>query len=454
MSAEPKPELARSDFPADFAWGVATASYQIEGAVNEDGRSPSIWDTFSHTPGKVDNDDTGDVACDHYHRYKEDVGLMSQLGLNSYRFSIAWPRIVPEGKGEINLKGVDFYARLVDELLEKNIQPYATLYHWDLPQVLEDKGGWSNRDTALYFQEYADKISRLLGDRVKGWITLNEPWVASILGYLQGVHAPGLHSMEKAVRATHHMLLAHGLAVPALRRNALRSDAEVGVTLSFNYIEPGRPGAEQLAQLKDAWDNRLFLDPLFKGAYPTELYPILSQYLPLEREDMEIISTPVDFMGVNYYFRTLPVEWADQATMSFKDRPNEGSEYTAMGWEIYPEGLYQLLTRFHRDYGIKKLYITENGSAFQDSVVEEDGNNFVHDAGRKKYLQEHFGAALRAYRDGVPLAGYFVWSLLDNFEWGYGYDKRFGIVYVDYPTQKRIIKDSAYWYESLLKSNA
>jgi beta-glucosidase len=451
MSVEPKPELARSDFPADFAWGAATAAYQIEGAANEDGRKPSIWDTFSHTPGKVDNGDTVDVACDHYHRYKEDVGLMSQLGLDSYRFSIAWPRILPEGKGEINQKGLDFYSRLVDELLAKNIQPYATLYHWDLPQALEDRGGWSNRDTALYFQEYADKVSRRLGDRVKSWITLNEPWVASILGYLHGVHAPGLRSMEKAVRSTHHMLLAHGLAVPELRRNAIRPGAEVGITLSFNYIEPGNPQAAELAGLKDAWDNRLFLDPLFKGTYPAELFQVLNPHLPVEPEDMAIISAPLDFLGVNYYFRTLPVDWADRATMSFKDRPNEGSDYTAMGWEIYPEGLYRLLMRFHRDYGLKKLYVTENGSAFNDTVTEEGGESFVHDEGRRNYLQEHFEAALRACQDGAPLAGYFVWSLLDNFEWGYGYDKRFGIVYVDYPTQRRIIKDSGRWYAGFIK---
>jgi beta-glucosidase len=450
MTSETKTELSRAVFPVDFRWGVATASYQIEGAVHQDGRGPSIWDTFSHTPGKVENGDNGDVACDHYNRYSEDIALMVKLGINSYRFSMSWPRIFPEGTGKVNQAGLDFYSRLVDELLAAGIEPYATLYHWDLPQALEDQGGWSKRDTAYYFAEYADTVSRHLGDRVKGWITLNEPGVSATLGYLTGEHAPGLKSMNKAIRATHHLLLAHGLAIPRLRQNATRPDAELGITLSFNAVDPGDENARELALLKDAWDNRLFLDPIFKGVYPGELFTVTNPHLPVEPDDMAIISTPVDFLGVNYYFRTLPVEWADQKNMSFKERYNEDAPHTVMGWEVHPEGLYKLLSRLHNDYRIQKIYITENGAAYEDKLVEEQGELFVHDPQRLDYLQQHFQATLKAIQEGAPVAGYFIWSLLDNFEWAYGYDKRFGIVYVDYPTQRRVIKDSGRWYQNFL----
>ncbi|HEX2914327.1 MAG TPA: GH1 family beta-glucosidase [Chloroflexia bacterium] len=443
--------LSRTDFPDNFIWGTATASYQIEGAVEEDGRGPSIWDTFSHTPGKTSNGDTGDVADNHYHLYRRDVALMRQIGLNGYRFSISWPRILPEGRGQINQKGLDFYNRLVDELASNNILPFATLYHWDLPQALQDKGGWANRDTAKYFADYADKVSRKLGDRVKGWITLNEPWVAAVLGNLTGEHAPGLSSMETTVRAAHHLLLGHGLALPVLRENSQRADAEFGATLSFNYVEPGDDHSEELAILKDAWDNRFFLDPLFKKNYPEELAGIINQYLPVEPGDMDIIGTPVDFLGVNYYFRTLPVAYEDKAKLTFKQRKNPGSQYTAMGWEVYPEGLRNLLVRFHKDYNVPKLYVTENGAAFEDRLQQDQSGAVVHDPDRLNYLRDHFEAARQAIKDGAPLAGYFVWSLLDNFEWAHGYSKRFGIVYVDYQNQQRVLKDSGKWLQQFLE---
>lgn len=452
MLIEKEQKLVRRAFPLDFAWGAATAAYQIEGAANEDGRGPSIWDTFSHTPGLTANGDTGDVACDHYHRYKEDVALMKSLGFNSYRFSISWPRILPEGTGKVNEAGLDFYSRLVDELLAQNIQPYATLYHWDLPQALEDKGGWSNRETAYAFAEYAEVVVKRLGDRVKGWITLNEPAVSAFHGYLTGEHAPGIRDINKAVRSMHHLLLAHGLAIPVLRKHATRADAEFGVTLNFSAIEPGADTdkAREVATIADAWDNRSFLDPIFKGKYPAATAHIMNQYLPLESDDLAIISTPLDFLGVNYYFRTLAVDWEDEATVSVEGRHNPGAQYTAMNWEVYPEGLYNLLMQFHKDYHIQKLYITENGAAFEDKVVSEAGGEAVHDPERTAYIQQHFEAALKAMQEGAPLAGYFVWSLLDNFEWARGYDKRFGLVYVDYKTQKRIVKDSALWYKQFL----
>jgi beta-glucosidase len=452
---EGKPELKAVDFPPNFVWGAATAAYQIEGAAKADGRGPSIWDVFSHTPGKTANGDNGDVACDHYYRYKDDVALMHNIGLNGYRFSISWPRIQPVGKGQINQAGLDFYTRLVDELLEQGIQPFATLFHWDLPQALQEVGGWSNRDTTAYFAEYADIVSRHLGDRVKGWITLNEPAVITALGHLTGEHAPGLHDLRASVRSAHHQLLAHGLAMPILRQNSRRSDAEFGITLSFNYVEAGDANSQNLATIKDAWENCMFLDPLFKSKYPEALAEIINEYLPIEGNDMAIISTPVDFLGVNYYFRSLPVAWLNQSELTFKSRLNPGADYTAMGWEIYPDGLYKLLVRFHEEYKPAKLYITENGMANND-VVETDpttGKPVVHDPMRLKYLQDHFGAALQASREGVPVAGYFVWSLLDNFEWAAGYDKRFGVIYVDYQTQQRILKDSGVWYRDFLHSH-
>jgi beta-glucosidase len=453
LTAKQLATLSRAQFPTNFAWGTATAAYQIEGAVNEDGRKLSIWDMFSHTPGKTFEGQTGDIACDHYHRYKEDVALMRELGFNSYRFSISWPRILPDGRGEVNEKGLDFYSRLVDELLENGIEPYVTLYHWDLPLALHEEGGWKVRSTAEAFAHYADVVTRRLGDRVKGWITLNEPWVAAVNGYITGEHAPGETDMATGVQAGHHLLLAHGLALPIIRKNMTRPDAEVGITLSMTYVEPGdnSEGAHDLAISVDTISNRWFLDPLFKGEYPDIAQDFLNPMLPMQPGDMEIISQKIDFLGMNYYFRTLPVAIEDFVNFKMKMHRPEESQYTAMDWEVYPDGLYKLLTRLHNDYKPAKIFITENGAAFEDRLEQGENGPVVHDPERTSYLMEHFSAAHQALKEGVPLAGYFVWSLFDNFEWSFGTNKRFGVVYLDYPTQRRIVKDSGRWYQKFLR---
>jgi beta-glucosidase len=435
--------------PADFLWGGATASFQIEGATREDGRGASIWDRFCATLGKVKNGDTGDPACDHYHRYPHDVALMKSLGLRAYRFSIAWPRILPEGTGRVEEKGLDFYDRLVDELLAAGIRPFATLYHWDLPQTLQDRwGGWAGRDTAAAFVAYADVVSRRLGDRVKDWITLNEPWCAAWLGYGWGQHAPGLRDPQLAMTATHHLLLGHGDAVPLLRRNS--PDARVGITLNLAPVHPATDSAADraTARLSDGLSNRLYLDPVFKGSYPTDVIDGLGVSAPsIQPGDLEAIRAPLDFLGINYYMRL--VVQADPTGCSPRGESVrvEGAARTAMDWEIYPEGLHELLARVHRDYAPASMYVTENGAAFDDAVGP-DGR--VHDEQRRVYLEEHFAQAARAVAEGVPLQGYFVWSLLDNFEWAEGYNKRFGIVYVDYNTQERTVKDSGRWYADML----
>lgn len=453
MISEQAAALTRASFPTNFVWGTATAAYQIEGATRQDGRGASIWDTFSHTPGKTWEGQHGDVACDHFHHYRQDVALMRDMGLNGYRFSLSWPRVLPNGAGMVNQKGLDFYDRLVDELLENGIQPYATLYHWDLPQALQDAGGWKNRVTAQRFAEYADVVSRRLGDRVKGWITLNEPWCSAILGYITGYHAPGEKDLVGGVRATHHLLLAHGLAMPVLRRNVTRPDAEFGITLSLNYFEPGDDSnqAQEAAMMSDVAANGLFLEPLFKGQYPALLMDMFKSIMPIEPDDMDLISGPLDFLGVNYYFRTMPLSIEDPFSLKFTNYMPPESKYTAMGWEVYPQGLFKLLTRFHKEYNPAKIYITENGAAFDDTLIDDPDRPVVHDPDRLDYLREHFAAAQQAISEGVPLAGYFVWSLLDNFEWAFGYSKRFGITYVDYATQRRILKDSGRWYREFLR---
>lgn len=450
---EQRNPLSRSDFPANWVWGTATAAYQIEGAVHEDGRGQSIWDTFSHIPGMTADGDTGDIADDHYHRYKQDIALMRELGFNSYRFSLAWPRILPEGRGQVNPKGLDFYERLVEELLNNGIEPYATLYHWDLPQALQDKGGWKERLASEAFAEYADIVSRRLGDRVKGWITLNEPAVSAVVGHIEGRHAPGEHSIQAGVRAAHHLLLGHGLALPVLRGNNRRSDAEFGITLSTTYAEPGDDSQQALEAsiLVDGFSNRLFMEPLFKGRYPSTISNFIDQYLPIEAGDMEKILAPLDFLGINYYFRTLALAVEDQSEVKIKTRRVQGAQYTAMDWEVHPEGFYNLLKLVNDDYHPAKILITENGAAFPDRLEEGQGQPAVHDPDRTNYLKGHFEAALQASREGVPVQGYFVWSFLDNFEWAEGYSKRFGIVYVDYPTQRRIVKDSGRWYQNFLR---
>jgi beta-glucosidase len=425
-------------FPPGFVWGAATAAYQIEGAVDADGRGESIWDRFCSTPGKVRGGDTGEVACDFFHRHAQDVQLMRELGLDAFRFSIAWPRVVPDGRGRVNEAGLDFYDRLVDELLEAEIAPFPTLYHWDLPQALEDEGGWTSRATAEAFVGYAEAVVRRLGDRVEHWTTHNEPWVAAWLGYGWGTHAPGRSSEQDAVAAAHHLLLSHGWAVEAIRREA--PQARAGIVLNLEHVDPatGSDADVEAAGQLDARANRWFLDPLFRGAYPegTGLEP------PVREGDLAAISAPLDFLGINNYFRFVVREGLEIVEVP-------GAERTAMGWEVHPDSLHRLLVRVTEDYGPPSIYNTENGAAFDDVRVH-DGS--VHDVERTAFLESHTDAVARAIEDGVPVDGYFVWSFLDNFEWSFGYSKRFGIVYVDYPTLERVPKDSFHWYAQRIRS--
>lgn len=445
--------MSKIAFPDNFVWGSATSSYQIEGGWQADGKSESIWDRFSHTPGKIEDGSNGDVACDHYHRWREDIALMKSLNLQAYRFSISWPRILPEGRGRVNQAGLDYYSRIVDGLLEQGIAPCVTLYHWDLPQVLQDQGGWPARATAEAFVEYADVVSRHLGDRVNNWITHNEPWCVSILSHLLGIHAPGWHDPVAAVRAAHHVLLSHGWAVPVIRRNA--PNAEVGITLNFTVSEPASQSAADLALARafDATFNRWFTDPVFGRDYPADGVAIYAPSFPngldfVEPGDMESIAVPMDFLGVNYYSRGVHRDMSATDNLpqtNFADRP-----LTEMDWEVYPEGLYKLLNRLHFEYEPPKLYVTENGCSYSDGP---DANGRVADHRRTAYLRDHFAAAHHAIENGVPLAGYFVWSLMDNFEWAKGYEQRFGVVWVDFETQERIPKDSALWYRDVIANN-
>jgi beta-glucosidase len=438
-------------FPPDFLWGTATAAYQVEGATHEDGRGPSIWDQFAATPGKTYHGDSGDIADNHYHTMPQDVALMAQLGTGAYRFSIAWPRILPDGKGAVNACGLDFYDRLVDTLLAHRITPFATLYHWDLPLALQQDGGWLNRDTAYAFADYAEIVARRLGDRVAGWITQNEPWCSAFLGHGIGIHAPGLHDLQAAVDAGHHILLSHGLAVPRLRA-ASAPGAQVGITLNFTPVYPADESEEtqSCVERSDMFANRWFLDPLYRGSYPAGLFENLEVKTSVIQEgDLATIAVPIDFLGVNNYSRS--VVRGDSTTSALLGceiiTSVPGARYTAMGWEVYPQALTDLLTRLHREYHVPALFITENGAAFAD---EWNGDSLVSDPQRVEYLREHIQAAARALQQGAPLRGYFVWSLLDNFEWAEGYSKRFGIVYVDYATQRRIIKESGHWYSRLI----
>jgi beta-glucosidase len=451
-------------FPNNFTWGVATASYQIEGATNADGRAPSIWDTFARIPGRVLNGDTGDTACDHYHRWPEDVQLMSSLGVQVYRFSLAWPRLQGDGRGPLNLAGVEFYDRLLDGLLEAGIRPWVTLYHWDLPQALEDAGGWPHRDTAYRFADYAAAVHARFADRITEWTTLNEPWCSAFLGYAGGQHAPGRTEPPAAVRAAHHLLLGHGLAVQAMR--TARSDNRYGITLNLYPTTPASSAAADVdaARRVDGVTNRLFLDPVLRGRYPPDVLETLEPVAGLDhlREgDEDVISTSLDFLGVNYYARRVVrfvrEEERDRDHPEWIGCPNAeqvgtGKPTTQMGpeWEIDPSGLYDELYTISTDYGPIPLYVTENGAAFPD-VVGEDGG--VHDPERIAYLDGHFRAAWQAIADGVDLRGYFVWSLLDNFEWAWGYTRRFGLVYVDYATQRRIVKDSGHWFTRVIADN-
>lgn len=445
--------MSKIIFPKDFEWGAATASYQIEGAYNEDGRGKSIWDKFSHQKGNIVNNDTGDVACDHYHRYQEDVRLMKKIGLDNYRFSIAWPRIFPKGKGKINQKGIDFYKRLVNELLEADIKPTATLYHWDLPQKLQDLGGWENRETAKYFNEYAQLMYQELGGLVSTWITQNEPFVVSMVANLFGEHAPGFKDYNKALQVAHNVLLSHGMAVKSFRESGV--EGEIGITLDLDHVYANSDSEEdEIARdYCDSFNNRWFLDPIFKAQYPQKLMSLYQEEFggfEMEAGDLEIISREIDFLGINYYSRSL-VEYNEDELLNYKTIKPKDSQYTAMDWEVYPEGLTDLLLRLDEEYTNKPLYITENGAAYDDKI-SEDGQ--VHDKKRVDYFKKHFKAIHDAIEKGVNLEGYYAWSLMDNFEWAYGYDKRFGITYIDYENeQKRILKDSAKFLSRVIENN-
>ncbi|GAA2351067.1 GH1 family beta-glucosidase [Saccharopolyspora halophila] len=453
-------------FPDGFAWGVATASYQIEGGAFEGGRGESIWDRFSHTEGNVFEGQNGDVACDHFHRYPEDVALMADLGVTHYRFSMAWPRLQPDGSGQLNPAGLDFYSRLVDELLTNGITPWVTLYHWDLPQVLEEQGGWPERDIAYRFADYATKVHSALSDRIRHWTTLNEPWCSAFLGYAEGRHAPGRQDHPAALRAAHHLMLGHGLAVAEMRRSD--PDADYGITLNLFPVDPATDSAadEDLARRIDGLMNRQWLDPLLRGRYPDDLLDDVRPVTDLahiQDGDEKTINQPLDFLGVNYYFRHVLSVGEQQRVWQPGDEPSpwpgssdmisvsRGWPTTEMGWEIDPAGLGEVLRRLQRDYGPIPLYVTENGMACPDEVDEDGG---VHDADRVDYLQRHFRTAHRAIADGVDLRGYFVWSLLDNFEWALGYSKRFGLVHCDYETQRRTVKDSGHWFRAAAAANA
>jgi beta-glucosidase len=449
-------------FPKGFVWGSATSAYQIEGAAAEDGRGESIWDRFAKTPAtqsRIKDGSNGDVACDHYHRWPSDIALMKELGHAAYRFSVAWPRVLPAGRGAVNEKGIDFYSRLVDGLLAAGIAPYLTLYHWDLPQALQDEGGWVNRDTAEAFAEYADVVARRLGDRVKHWITHNEPWCSSMVSNLKGVHAPGIRDGKVAVVVSHHLLLSHGLAVPILRSHS--PGAEIGITLNLSPSVPASPSAADAdaARHFDGYMNRWFLDPVLRGEYPVDMVRdyVDKAYLPREglgalvREgDLSRIATPTDFLGVNYYNRAIlrseSIPEADNLPRSVFVR----EDHTDIGWEVYPEGLCEILARVHREYRPAKIFITENGASYSEGP---DPSGHVADAKRVRFLRDHVLSMHRAIELGVPVAGYFAWSLMDNYEWDHGYTQRFGITWVDYATQQRIPKDSARWYTKVIAAN-
>ncbi len=442
---EPPTTRASDLFPDDFVWGAATAAYQVEGAAREDGRGESIWDRYSAGAGNVADGSSGIVACDSYHRHGEDTRLIRELGLDAFRFSIAWPRILPEGTGRVNQAGLDHYDRIVDELLANGIDPYVTLYHWDLPQALEDRGGWPVRDTVEAFAEYTEVVAARLGDRVRNWITQNEPWVVSWLGYGLGVHAPGRADERAALAAAHHVLLAHGRAAEILRREA--PSARVGVTIDLVPMYPLTYSDADVdaARRADGSRNRWFLDPVLGRGYPSDMLEQYASILPAIQEgDLETIAAPLDFLGVNYYTRNVVSAGAEGATTSVVE--TAGAEHTDMGWEVYPDGLTDLLARLHREYELPDLYITENGAAF----VDDRRNGSVSDPQRISYLERHLSALGTAIAEGVPVRGYFLWSLLDNFEWALGYTKRFGIVYVDFDSLERVPKASYAWYRDFI----
>lgn len=429
-----------------FVWGVATSSFQIEGAAHEDGRGPSIWDTFCRVPGKVANGDTGDIACDHYHRYNEDLDLMKWMGVDAYRFSVAWSRVIPNGVGPINQAGLDFYDRLIDGALERGIQPWITMYHWDLPQALQDRGGWNNREIVKWFEEYANVLTNRFGDRVKHWMTLNEPLCSAWIGHLYGDMAPGITDLQTALNASHHLLMSHGVASQVTRTNV--KDSKVGIVINVTPAVPATDSDDdrRASKLADGFDNRWFLNPVFGQPYPADVIEELGMAPQIETGDMSLINQPMDFLGVNFYFRQTIASNPYGSPLPIKNIRRENVKRTAMDWEVHAPAFEEILTRIHRDYKPKEIYITENGSAWDDEIVSGE----INDEERISYMQSHLDAMFAAQKQGAQIRGYFAWSFMDNFEWAYGYDKRFGLVYVDYKTQKRTPKKSALYYRELL----
>ena len=447
MSTQTPAQALRRRFPADFVWGAATSAFQIEGAARSDGKGPSIWDEFCRVPGAIADGSNGDVACDHYHRLESDLDMLADLGVGAYRFSISWPRVQPLGSGAVNARGLAFYERLVDGLLARNILPYATLYHWDLPAELQrQQGGWLAREIAYRFADYAGIVAQRLGDRVESWATHNEPWVAAVLGYERGIFAPGIKDERTAWQVSHHLLLSHGLAAQAIR--STRTAADVGIVLNLSPVYPATDSEADAAaaRFEDGRLVRWYMDAIFKGHYPEDILAHLGADTPRTQPgDAELIAQPCDFLGVNYYH---PLVASSESPAAHAR--SDATELTDMGWEVAPQSLADLLLRLHKDYELPPIFITENGAAFQDRMVE----GRVVDEPRKEYIESHLVALADVIERGVAVKGYFVWSLMDNFEWAEGYRKRFGIVHVDYKTLDRTLKHSALWYRSLLKQPA
>ena len=444
--------MTRLTFPKGFLWGTATAAYQIEGGWSEDGKGESIWDRFAHSPGRIAEGSTGDIACDSYHRYAEDVRIMKELGFPAYRFSISWPRVLPDGRGRVNTKGLDYYKGLVDLLLKSDILPVVTAYHWDLPQKLQDKGGWANRDITDCYEEYVQILFKELGDRVPYWITLNEPWVSAFIGHWQGVHAPGMRDFPTALLVSHHLLLSHGKAVQAHRSMGLKSKIGITLVLTPGYAASQQPEDALAAQHYDGFCNRWFLEPVFKGAYPVEMWDWYSRRMPMpdiRPADLSTISSGVDFLGLNNYFAHQLQEDPSRFPLELRESP-VGEYRTEMGWGINPEAIFDLLVRVQRDCPGTDIIITENGASFRD-MISSFGK--VEDPLRINYLRTYLTQVHRAIEAGVRVKGYFVWALMDNFEWAHGFSQRFGLVYTEYSTQRRIIKDSGRWYSEAVRNN-
>lgn len=443
------PPVRRSDFPCDFRWGCSTSSYQIEGGIDRDDRGESIWDRFCTVPGNIRDGSSGVEACDHYNRWPQDLDLAQSLQTNAYRFSIAWPRIFAEGGGKTpNQKGLDFYSRLVDGMLERGLEPWVTLYHWDLPQALQDQGGWANRNTVDAFVAYVDVVSRHLGDRIQHWITHNEPWCTAFHGNYEGVHAPGIKNFKTALQVSHHVLLSHGLAIPVIRRNA--PNARIGAALSLHPLKSASDSPQDIAatQRHDGLRNRWFLDPLYGRGYPSDIWKILGDNAPgMQDGDLSIIATPTDFLGVNYYFPEIVADAPGAGVVSTRVIEPQNVERTAFGWEVSPQGMVTLLRRVSQDYSPAEIYLTENGSTYDD-VVTSEGE--IDDLERRSYLMRHLQAMREIVNLGIPVKGYFAWSLLDNFEWAEGYIRRFGLTHVDFETQQRRLKASGKWYRRFL----